>query len=157
MKYNFLDDKYEFTKPKSCKPNKKVIGFTIDEQKLFIESIQKDTAYKYHYQFLLSLYTGMRMGEVNALNIDDIDFKNRLIHVRRTLTRDKNYKTIMGNYTKTKSGIRDIIMDNQTETILKEYINKEYQSNTENLLFFNLKGNTYYSTSQLNMTFKRFC
>ncbi len=157
LKYNFLDDKYQFIKPKSKKPNKKVSGFTVDEQKQFIEALKIDKLYKYHYQFLLSLYTGMRMGEVNALDINDIDFKNKLIHVKRTLTRDKNYKTILGNYTKTKNGIRDIVMDSQTEIILKEYINKEYKPNKENLLFFNLKKNTYYSTNQLNMVFKRFC
>lgn len=59
--YNFLDDKYEFCKPASNKKDKIVHGFTIEEQKKFIDAIFNDTAYKYHYQFLLSLYTGMRM------------------------------------------------------------------------------------------------
>ena len=61
IKYNFLEDKIEFCKPKSCKADKNVRGFTIDEQQKFIETIKIDKAYKYHYQFLLSLYTGMRM------------------------------------------------------------------------------------------------
>lgn len=59
--YNFLDDKYEFCKPTSSKKDKVVHGFTVEEQKKFINAILNDTAYKYHYQFLLSLYTGMRM------------------------------------------------------------------------------------------------
>ena len=158
IKYNFLDDKIEFCKPKSNKKDKSVHGFTIEEQKQFIQAIKNDTRFKYHYQFLLSLYTGMRMGEINALDKDlDIDFKNKVIHVRRTLTKDTTDKTIMGSYTKTKNGIRDIVMDEQVEFILKEYINKEYQPNTENLLFFNVKKNTYYTTGQINMVFKRFC
>ena len=57
MKYNFLDDKFEFSKPTSIKKDKIVNGFTVDEQKQFIEAIKKDQSYKYHYQFLLSLYT----------------------------------------------------------------------------------------------------
>ncbi len=158
IKYNFLDDKMEFCKPKSNRKDKNVHGFTIDEQKKFINAIINDTSYKYHYQFLLSLYTGMRMGEINALDKDlDIDFDNKIIHVRRTLTKNTEDKTVMGSYTKTKNGIRDIVMDEQVEFILKEYINKEYQPNTENLLFFNVKKNTYYTTGQINMVFKRFC
>lgn len=158
IKYNFLDDKMEFCKPKSSKKDKNVHGFTVEEQKQFIQSIKNDTRFKYHYQFLLSLYTGMRMGEINALDKDlDIDFKNKIIHVRRTLTKNTNDKTVMGSYTKTKNGIRDIVMDEQVEFILKEYLNKEYQPNSENLLFFNLKKNTYYTTGQINMVFKRFC
>lgn len=158
IKCNFLDDKMEFCKPKSNRKDKNVHGFTIDEQKKFINAMINDTSYKYHYQFLLSLYTGMRMGEINALDKDlDIDFDNKIIHVRRTLTKNTEDKTVMGSYTKTKNGIRDIVMDEQVEFILKEYINKEYQPNTENLLFFNVKKNTYYTTGQINMVFKRFC
>lgn len=158
IKCNFLDDKMEFCKPKSNRKDKNIHGFTIDEQKKFINAIINDTSYKYHYQFLLSLYTGMRMGEINALDKDlDIDFDNKIIHVRRTLTKNTEDKTVMGSYTKTKNGIRDIVMDEQVEFILKEYINKEYQPNTENLLFFNVKKNTYYTTGQINMVFKRFC
>ena len=158
ISYNILDDKIEFSKPNSSKKDKIVHGFTIEEQKQFINAIMNDTAYKYHYQFLLSLYTGMRMGEINALDKDlDIDFENKVIHIRRTLTKDKNDKTVMGSYTKTKNGVRDIVIDEQVEYILKEYLNKEYQPNSENLLFFNLKKNTYYTTGQINMVFKRFC
>ena len=157
IRYNFLDDKLEFCKPKSNKKDKRIHGFTIKEQQQFIEAIKNDTAYKYHYQFLLSLYTGMRMGEINALDKDlDIDFTNKLIHIRRTLTKNKDDKTTMGDYTKTKNGVRDIVMDNQVEYILKEYLKKEFTPNNENLLFYNPKS-TYYTTSQINMVFKRFC
>lgn len=55
----------------------------------------------------------------------------------------------MGDYTKTKNGVRDIAMNNQVEWILKEYLKKEYQPNEKN--------NTYFSTGQVNMVFKRFC
>lgn len=63
----------------------------------------------------------------------------------------------MGDYTKTKNGVRDIVMDNQVEWILKEYLKNEYVPNEENILFFNVKKNTYYTTGQVNMVFKRFC
>lgn len=63
----------------------------------------------------------------------------------------------MGDYTKTKNGVRDIVIDNQIEHILKEYLKNEFQPNKENLLFYNIKKDTYYTTGQVNMVFKRFC
>lgn len=155
---NFLDNKMEFCKPISQHRDKKVRGFTLEEQKRFITAVMDpDNKFRYKYQFLLELFTGMRMGEINALDINtDIDFNNKLIHVRRTLTRGKNDKTTMGNYTKTKNGVRDIVMDSQVEFILKEYLRTEYVPNDQNLLFYNPKY-TYYSTGQVNMVFKRFC
>jgi len=157
ISYNILDDKIEFCKPKSVKKDKVVHGFTVDEQQKFLKALKEDTSYKYHYHFLLSLYTGMRMGEINALDIDDIDFENKMIHVRRTLTKDKNDITIMGTYAKTKNGVRDIIMDDQVEYIIKQYLKHEYVPNKENLLFYNIKKGCYYTTGQINMVFKRFC
>ena len=153
---NFLDNKIEFCKPTSNHRDKKVRGFTVDEQKRFIEVVVNNPI-KYKYQFLLSMFTGMRMGEINALDKDkDIDFINKIIHVRRTLTRNKEDKTVMGDYTKTKNGVRDIVMDSQVEFILKEYLRTEFVPNDHNLLFYNPKY-TYYSTSQVNMVFKRVC
>ena len=62
----------------------------------------------------------------------------------------------MGDYTKTKNGVRDIVMDSQVEFILKEYLHTEFIANDHNLLFYNPKY-TYYSTIQVNMVFKRLC
>lgn len=38
----------------------------------------------------LSLYTGLRIGELCALNINNIDFKNNRIYIKNTLTRVTN-------------------------------------------------------------------
>lgn len=59
---NFLDNKMEFCKPTSSRKDKKVRGFTVEEQKRFIDVVMdKDNPFKYKYQFLLSMFTGMRM------------------------------------------------------------------------------------------------
>ena len=63
----------------------------------------------------------------------------------------------MGDYTKTKNGVRDIVMDSQVEYILRQYLKKEYKPNKENLLFYNIDKDKYYTTSQINSAFKRFC
>ena len=80
----------------------------------------KETTCRYKYQFLISLFTGMRMGEINALDLDDIDFENKIIHIRRTITRGLDERAMVGSYTKTKSGTRDIIMDSNVEAIFRE-------------------------------------
>lgn len=158
INYNILDDKIYFSRPISKKETKKVRGFTIQEQQDFLKYIKDPNCKCLHkYQMLISLFTGMRMGEINALYVSDIDFDNNVIHIRRTLTKDKNDKTTMGNTTKTYSGNRDIVIDNQLKSILKEFMNSElYVKNKYNLLFYNLK-NVYFSTGQINMEFKRFC
>ena len=103
------------------------------------------------------MYSGMRMGEINALDVDSVNFKNNIIKVRRTLTKDKNDKTIMGETTKTNHGERDIIMDAQIRYILKDYMDNYYKENKDHLVFFNDKKNTFWTTSQVNMVFKRLC
>ena len=156
IRYNFLDDQIEFSKPMSSIKDKTIRAFTIEEQKKFLEAINKDTQYSYKYQFLLSLYTGMRMGEINALDINDIDFKNHLIHIRRTITRGENYRAKVGDYTKTKNGIRDIAMSEQIEQLLKKYLTNDYVANDNHLLFGNSQGGAI-STDTVNMIFKTFC
>lgn len=62
IKDNFLDNKMEFCKPTSSRRDKKVRGFTVEEQKRFIKVVTaEDNQFKYKYQLLLSMYTGMRM------------------------------------------------------------------------------------------------
>lgn len=156
IKYNFLEDKLYYAKPKSLRKDKIVHGFDIEEQKAFINIISNNNV-KYKYQLLLELFTGMRMGEINALSIRDIDFTNKEIHIKKTLTRDEKGNTIMGDYTKTPKSVRDIYMDKQVEYILRQYLKEEYKQNEKNLLFYNIKQNKYISTGQVNMAFKRLC
>ena len=86
-----------------------------------------------------------------------MDFTNKIIHVRRTLTKDTKGNVIMGDYTKTPHSVRDLIMDTQVEFILKEYLRTEYVQNKENLLFYNIEKDKYITTNQVNMVFKRLC
>lgn len=157
IKYNFLDDKEDFFKPKSKKMDKRIRAFKIDEQKKLLEVLfneEKNTPYK--YQYLLSMFTGMRMGEINALTLDDIDFKSKIIYVTKTLTRDESDKTIMGKVTKTYKSTRELHIDDYVVKLLKEYISTHFVLNKDKLLFFDTRK-TYITTSQVNMAFKRLC
>ena len=156
LRFNFLDDQIEFSIPYSNNRDKKVSAFTIEEQKKFIIAL-KETTCRYKYQFLISLFTGMRMGEINALDLDDIDFENKIIHIRRTITRGLDERAMVGSYTKTKSGTRDIIMDSNVEAIFREYLSSSYYyKNDLHLLFCNSRKQCI-STDATNMMFKYIC
>lgn len=160
IRYNFLDDQLEFGIPSSKKitnKSKQVSAFTVDEQKQLIETLKNTKNFRYKYQIFLSLYTGMRMGEINALDINDIDLEKKIIHIRRTITRTFDDRATIGSYTKTVNGVRDLIMDSFVEKLLKEYLSSEYYAeNNYNLLFCN-SNKECISTDTVNMMFKYFC
>ena len=106
---------------------------------------------------LLSLYTGMRIGEVLALTTYDFDFneKDGTIFVNKTLTQNTDRKTIVGKVTKTKKGKRNLHLDKVSKEIAQKAI-KEMNPNSRNLLFFRKDGRIYYP-SQVNSAFKRIC
>lgn len=54
--------------------------------------LEKSALAANHLPTLLSLYTGMRLGEVCALKWDDIDWENQNIVVRRTVQRIAQFK-----------------------------------------------------------------
>ena len=64
---------------------------------------------------LISLYTGLRIGEVCALSWNDVDLKSNVIHIRHTVARIKNEDSNIEQKTrliidtpKTRASIRDI-------------------------------------------------
>lgn len=157
VSYNFFDNDEEYVCPKSDKPNKKIVGFSIEEhQKLVKILCDLSIPIKYRTQFLISLYTGMRMGEVNALTLDVIDLHDKKIIVNKTTSKDINDRTIMGKTTKTYAGTRTIGISDDLAKIIKQYIKHDYILNDENLLFYDKKYK-YTSTNEVNMMFKRLC
>jgi len=159
IKKNFLDDKFEYGIPNSKKQTKKIRAFTLDEQKQFLNVLKENDIKKipYKYQFLLGMFTGMRMGEINALTLQNIDLKNNMIYVKATLTKSVLEGITKGEKTKTYAGMRDIIIDEQVKSILNDYINNYYVENKEKLLFYDFKNNTYITTNEINCSFKRLC
>lgn len=151
----------EFRKPRSKQPFSKVVALTVNEQRKFIQTIHSlDKPHQYQSEWLLSISTGMRMGEVLALDKEkDIDFEEKIIHVNNTLTtsEDENGKeiTILGDRTKTYSGYRDIKMTADVEKILKICMKKAID-NKNNLLFCRENGNLI-TTNMITCAIKRFC
>lgn len=141
------------SKPKSDIPNKEIEALTLQEHKKLLEALEKQE-HKYKYIILLQLYTGMRIGEVLALSNKDIDYKNNTITIRRTLTRDENDKTIMGDTTKTVNSKRTILIDNKVRSILQQAQKKQI-SNINGLLFYDNVKNTYITPTEVNCYLRR--
>lgn len=139
-------------KPKSSKKDKEVDALTVEEQKAFVEEL-KDEQYK--NIFLVALHTGMRIGEILALQPKDIDFDNKLINIDNTLTKNKTGKVIVGETTKTYESTRKIPITIILEPILKDSITN-YIPNKNNLLFCHSNGSVI-APSTINTQFKKIC
>ncbi|MCM1284706.1 MAG: site-specific integrase [Acetobacter sp.] len=146
--------------PKSNKPDKKVKALTRCEQAKFAAFLQNYKGQKnrndYSRQLLIELFTGMRMGEINALTPECIDFEKDVIHIRSTVARGENYRDFIKNGTKTDAGVRDIPIMNMLKPILKDAIDNKSE-NPFNLIFYDEQKNGIISTSQVNCFFKRVC
>lgn len=136
----------DYQRPKSLSQPKAVTAFTVKEHGKLLKVISDS---KYYMQYLIALNTGMRMGEINALHIDDIDFKNKKINVSKTISRDDEYQSYINYTTKTKTGNRSIDINN----ILCQPL-KEYCKNKKGYLF---SFKTTISTGQVSLDLKRLC
>ena len=97
------------TKGVKCpkKPQRNARVLTLDEQDKFLTVAKESVNYNH---FLFILQTGVRSSELRGLKWDDIDFKKRIIHIRRNVTHDSNNNRFITGGLKTSSGQRDIPM-----------------------------------------------
>ena len=87
--------------------------------------------------FLLSV-TGMRIGEVLALRVQDLDFHRKLINVRCS-----TYAGQIGT-PKSKASVGDLPMPPALESRLRRYLSsRHYRKNDLGLLFVNRRGRPY--------------
>jgi len=141
-------------KPKSLKEDKDVVALTIIEQNQLEDYLESHSS-SYKNIILLCLYTGMRIGEVLALNYnEDIDLDNKMIKVTKNLTKDRNKKTIIGP-TKTKSGKRNIEINELTEDIIIDSLNNKIEN--KNKVLFCQANKKLYVDNTINSAFKRIC
>lgn len=141
-------------KPKSIKQDKKVRALTVDEQRKLVSVLFKDDSINYRLQLLLMIFTGMRMGEINALDVNDVNLNFKVINIRRTITKDTNEKSIIGATTKTYAGIRKLPIPEILTEQLKSYSDKSIP-NKDSLFFYDFRKNSPVSTSQVNLQFHR--
>lgn len=118
--------------PKYDKPDIK--PFNSDEVKMIMDNVS-DNNYKYYLS--IAFYTGMRSGEIIGLKKEDIDLKNKIIHVKRSRSRH-------GESTpKTKGSIRDIPIIQ----LLEPYIYELYNLHDNEYLFVTQYKKPYRDTN----------
>ena len=147
IKYNPM---YGVIKPKSTKKIEKRRAMTLDEEKTFLEYLNQVSISecKYKNVFLIQLFSGLRIGEVLALTIEDIDFENNIIKVQKSLTVNENGKIICGERPKTNAGFRDVPINSKIIKNLKEQINFS-KRNKQQILFPN-NNNNYTDPRKVN-------
>ena len=101
-----------------------VTALTEDELNAFYKELFSDEKY-YVYQVLFSLLlsTGCRIGELCALNWNDIDFNEKCIHIHRHFIQDKTGRHVEEGC-KTTAGERYLYMDDAIMKMLLEYRQK---------------------------------
>lgn len=134
-------------KPKSAKPTKIVRAMTVEEEQRLLKVLKTEDVL-YAPQMLLSLFTGCRMGEVNALEVRDFDAKNKVLRIRKTVSEDNGGVTIH-YHTKTYHN-RDLSLSDD----LAEFLSACIGDNKDGFIFLSSAG-TIVSTSQVNNEFKK--
>ena len=137
--------------PKSTKQSEKVRALTIEEQQKLLTALTENDI-QYSQQMLLSMFTGMRMGEVNALYKTDIFLNFGQIMVMRTMTRNKEGKYQIGETAKTEAGKRTIRVSNDVKELLQDCLDLSDEKSP--LLFTDRKGRLI-GTSQIKSQFDR--
>lgn len=139
-------------KPVSEKTTKKVDAFSIEEQK---ELINRFKTSKYGDMFNIAMFTGMRIGEILALQPSDIDLDRNIIHISKTISRDKNKQAIIGTTPKTSASYRDIPITSLYKNNIINALN-DMQDNPNNLIFCT-RNLTIFTPTNANCFFKRLC
>lgn len=109
------------------KQNNKVSCFTKAEQKKIIDYINENMNLR-NLLILVTLFTGLRIGEVCSLKGTDVDFINKIISVKRTVQRikdtsnSKSKTKLVIDKPKTKNSERIIPVPDFIIKLLKEYI-----------------------------------
>lgn len=142
----------DIKRPKSKKRKRKIRGMTIDEQKRFVD-VLNTYSIKYKEQMLISLYTGMRMGEVNALTLDDFNLTFNFISIDKTISKGRKGEAFINDSAKTETGNRNIPINETVKPIINDIINR-YESSEDGMLFHASNG-TLVTTNQVNMEFQR--
>lgn len=140
--FNFIKDNYvpsfdikiklEFSKEEKVKEQSKIKFIETNIVENVLDSITHQTTKDF---VTIQLHTGLRMGELLALTVDDVDFDNKIIHVTKT----KHLDGGLGS-PKTLSSIRKIAFSNKVKQILLNYV-------TSRKFLFNVS----FTTIQMNL------
>ena len=135
-------------RPNSKQTTIKVRALTKDEQRKLINILQTEDI-NYSQQMLLSLALGLRMGEINALHVEDVNFNFNRLTVRRTISKGKKGEPILNDTTKTMAGTRTLTMTPSVRELLEDCT----RFKTSGLIFTH--NDKMITTNQVNAQFSR--
>ncbi|MEG2347098.1 MAG: site-specific integrase [Cetobacterium sp.] len=98
-----------------------------------VSEVVKDKRIDIYTILNILFYTGMRIGELLALEYGDIDFRKKTIKINKTLSRINGEDIVTPP--KTDSSIREIMINDSLLEILKVYSRKIYALKLETRLF----------------------
>lgn len=138
--------------------------YSKEELRQFLKLVDNEQDIKLTAMFRLLAYTGIRKGELQALNWSDIDFTNNTININKTLALNTAKKVVVQT-PKSKSSIRNISIDEQTANILKRWkikqkemflmIGTRFKKNQS--CFTEEVTNSYLYLNFMNTNLKRIC
>lgn len=102
-----------------------------EEMERFLNAVSDKPVVK--YAFFLLYWTGIRLGELLALNIADIDFEKKTLSVTKSLNRTDGKDVI--SLPKTKSSIRIIYLPQFVVDEMKDYCGMLYGRGAKDRLF----------------------
>ena len=106
--------------PKAKKPKRKYYDY--DQCKILLENLEQldEEQIKYKTAIILTVFTGVRLGELMGLEWNDIDFRNGIVSINRS----SQYLADTGVFTKmpkTESSIREVAIPDFVISLLEEY------------------------------------
>ena len=137
----------------------KKMFMTLEELPRFLQMFEQYSSF--NTIILVLLYTGMRAGECLGLQWDDIDFEQKKLHIRHTLT-DVGGRHFLTS-PKSATSIRDLYMNERLISLLKRHREEQWKLQREvgepfihpEMVFTSSTGN-YKDRSILNTSLKRF-
>lgn len=119
------------TKSIGSTKSRKLNFWTPEEYAKFADACRDNI--EYYTMFEILYYTGMRVGELLALTMNDIDFKNNKISINKTFYRLTGRDTMQPP--KTANSERVIDIPDFLAQEIKDYVSKLYKPDPETRLF----------------------
>lgn len=134
----FMELNLKVVTPKVSKNQIKILKS--EDKSIIINYIKEHPNYD-TFGMLLALFMGLRIGEICALRVKDIDLDNQIIYITHSVKRVKDFDSntkktkLIIDTPKSDSGIRELPIPNEIFSFVTE-IKKQY-SNDENFIVTN--------------------
>ena len=150
--YIYKNPMLNIIRPISDRVDKKVEALSLEEQRRFLEIVKGN---RYEDLFKIQMFSGMRCGEILALTPDDVDLENNIIHISKTISKDKKGRPIINSTTKTNESTRDIPITSIFRHNIVNAINNAIDNKYD--LIFSTKNGNINSVVNVNCYLRRLC